>query len=152
MQISDLAEAVGVATSTVRYYERVGLMAPPPRTRAGYRAYGDDDAARLLFVVRARKMGLSCDQIAELLPIWDGTNCAEAQARVSQLIDEKQAEIAGRIAELERFTTQLDQVRAAMSSSPPRACRTDLTCCVPDAGTRPLTVDLSPSRAGSRRR
>ena len=101
--IAELADRVGVPTSTVRYYERVGLLEQPARTPSGYRDYDEDAAARLLFVSRARNMGLSCEQITELLPIWNGTNCGAAQERVSELIDEKQAEIAERIAELERF-------------------------------------------------
>ena len=44
---------VGVPTSTVRYYERVGLLAIAGRTASGYRDYDEDDAARLLFVTRA---------------------------------------------------------------------------------------------------
>ena len=63
MRISELAEHVGVPTSTVRYYERVGLLGAPGRTGSGYRDYDEDDAARLLFVTRARHMGLSCGQI-----------------------------------------------------------------------------------------
>ena len=137
MRISELAERVGVPISTVRYYERIGLLAVPARTPAGYRAYDEDAGARLLFVRRARMMGLTCDQISELLPIWDGTNCAAAHNRVSRLIDDKQAEIADRIEELGRFATQLDMVRAALAASPPPpACRTDLSCCVPE--TTPL--------------
>jgi hypothetical protein len=99
-------------------------------------------------------MGLGCDQIAELLPIWDGTNCAAAQERVGQLIDDKKVEIASRIAELERFVVQLDTVRAALDASPPPAlCRTDLSCCVPEAGGGAVSIDLVPrpdarSRAG----
>ncbi len=68
MRISELAESAGVPASTVRYYERVGLMALPARTSAGYRDYGDDAAARLLFIARARRMGLSCEQIGSVLP------------------------------------------------------------------------------------
>ena len=94
MRISELAESAGVPASTVRYYERVGLMALPPRTASGYRDYGDDAAARLLFIARARRMGLSCEQITTLLPVWAGTNCGAAHDRVARLIEEKQAEIA----------------------------------------------------------
>ena len=54
VRISELAESVGVPTSTVRYYERVGLLALPARTPSGYRDYGEDAAARLLFIARAR--------------------------------------------------------------------------------------------------
>ncbi len=146
MRISELAESVGVATSTVRYYERVGLLGSPSRTASGYRDYSEDDAARLLFVTRARKMGLSCDQIADLLPVWDGANCGGARERVSQLIDAKQAEIIERIAELQRFAAQLDVVRASMETEAPEACRTDLSCCVPDAGSDSVPIALAPKR------
>ena len=82
VRISELAESAGVPASTVRYYERVGLMALPARTASGYRDYGEDEAGRLLFITRARRMGLSCEQITELLPVWAGTNCSAAQDRV----------------------------------------------------------------------
>lgn len=144
MRISELAERVGVATSTVRYYERIGLLAGPSRTSSGYRDYDDDDAARLLFVTRARRMGLSCDQVSSLLGIWAGTHCANAAQRVGQLIDEKQAEIAERIDELHRFSAQLAAVRDALiAEPPPEACRADLTCCVPES-SGPVVLDLVP--------
>ena len=148
MRIAELAERVGVPTSTVRYYERVGLLASPARTPSGYRDYDDDAEARLLFVSRARRMGLSCDQITDLLPIWGGTNCGAAHERVTQLIHDKKTEIAERIAELERFAAQLDAVGAELDTAPPPpTCRTDLSCCVPEAATGPIAVDLQPRRA-----
>lgn len=143
MRISELAERVGVATSTVRYYERIGLLSGPSRTSSGYRDYDEDDAARLLFVTRARRMGLSCDQVGTLLGIWAGTHCASAAERVGQLIDEKQAEIAERIDELHRFSAQLTTVQDALRAEPPDACRTDLTCCVPES-PGVVVLDLVP--------
>ena len=145
VRISELAEAVGVPTSTVRYYERVGLMALPARTSSGYRDYGDDEAARLLFIARARRMGLSCDQITALIPIWAGTNCGAAHDRVVRLIEEKQSEIAARIRELQQFDAQLDVVRTTLESEvPPPACRADLTCCVPESAGGPVAIELQP--------
>jgi DNA-binding transcriptional MerR regulator len=133
VRIAELADRVGVPTSTVLYYERVGLLDCPARTTSGYRDYGSDDAGRLLFVTRARTMGLNCDQIADLLPIWAGTNCAAAHKRVATLVEEKKADIAERIAELKAFASQLNEVRAALDAEPPPpACRTDLSFCVPD--------------------
>ena len=150
MRISELAESAGVPASTVRYYERVGLMTLPARTASGYRDYDQDAAARLLFITRARRMGLSCEQIISLLPIWAGTNCGAAQDRVGRLIEEKQAEIAERMAELEQFAAQLDTVRAALAAESPRlACRTDLTCCVPESAGVPVAIELTP-RHGAR--
>ena len=143
MRISELAEQVGVATSTVRYYERIGLLSGPSRTASGYRDYDADDAARLLFVTRARRMGLSCDQVSSLLGIWAGTHCANAAERVGQLIDEKQAEIVERIEELRGFAAQLATVRDALRAGPPDTCRADLTCCVPESAG-PVVLDLVP--------
>ena len=147
VRISELAESAGVPTSTVRYYERVGLMSVPARTASGYRDYADDAAARLRFITRARRMGLSCEQITALIPVWAGTNCDAAHERVGRLVDQKQAEIAERIAELERFAAQLDAVRASLDAEPPLAqCRSDLTCCVPESPGQPVAIELVPRR------
>ncbi|HLM17172.1 MAG TPA: MerR family transcriptional regulator [Acidimicrobiia bacterium] len=146
MRISELADQVGVPTSTVRYYERIGLLASPDRTQSGYRDFDDDAATHLLFITRARRMGLNCDQITELLPIWAGTNCGAARERVGRLVDEKRIEIAERISELERFAAQLDEVRTVLETSPHLdGCRTDLTCCVPDSDGA-VAVELAPKR------
>ena len=147
MRISQLAESAGVPTSTVRYYERVGLMTVPARTASGYRDYADDAAARLRFITRARRMGLTCDQVTSLLPVWAGTNCGAAHERVGRLVDQKQAEIADRIAELEQFSAQLDAVRASLDAEPPLPqCRNDLTCCVPESPGGPVAIELVPRR------
>jgi DNA-binding transcriptional MerR regulator len=147
VRIPQLAESAGVPTSTVRYYERVGLIADPARSASGYRDYADDAAARLRFITRARRMGLSCEQITALIPVWAGTNCGAAHERVGRLVDEKKAEIAERIAELQQFSAQLDTVRAALDDEPPLvACRNDLTCCVPETPGRPVAIELRPRR------
>ncbi len=145
MRISELADRVGVPTSTVRYYERVGILDTPVRTPSGYRDYDEDAATRLSFVTRGRRMGLSCDQIAELLPIWDGANCEAAHEQVVSLVDTKRAEVAHRIEELQRFVEQLDSVREALvASPPPPACRTDLSCCMPETtGTDVVPIALT---------
>ena len=145
VRISELAESAGVPTSTVRYYERVGLLSTPGRTATGYRDYGEDAAARLLFIARARRIGLSCEQVTSLLPVWAGTNCGATQERVTRLIEDKQADIADRIAELEQFSAQLDDVRARLEAEAPLpACRADLSCCVPESTSGPVAIELTP--------
>jgi hypothetical protein len=97
-------------------------------------------------------MGLSCEQLIDLLPVWNGTNCAGAHERVGELLREKRAEIRDRIAELERFDAQLEAVRVALDESPPpAACRTDLSCCVPDSGDGQVVVELATKPASVRR-
>lgn len=126
------------------------LAASSSRGRVGVAAnrdYDENSATRLLFVSRARRLGLSCEQIAELLPVWGGTNCASAHDKVSRLIDDKQAEIASRIEELADFAAQLDTVRATLDASPPpHACRTDLTCCVPPGPTELVPLEIGRHR------
>ena len=152
MRISELAETVGVATSTVRFYERIGLLESPTRTGSGYRDYDDDAATRLQFVHRARRIGLSCEQIAELLPVWGGADCSAAHDRVQRLLDEKQAEITRRIDELEEFARQLRAARASLDATPPpEACRTDLSCCVPSDDVAPVPLELVTRRAAAHR-
>jgi DNA-binding transcriptional MerR regulator len=145
MRISDLAERAGVMPSTVRYYERIGLLPSPPRTPSGYRDYDDEAAARLVFVARAKRIGLTLEQIAEVLPIWDGVNCAATHEQMTRLVDAKRAEVLERVRELQRFAEQLDEVRLALDESPPpAACLPDLSCCVPNAGDGAVTVALTP--------
>src|SRR5689334_22738624 len=132
MRISELAVRAGVPVSTVRYYERIGLLPTPERTDSGYRDYDEESATRLLFVSRARGLGIACEQIAELLPAWGGSDCVSARDRIVSLIDAKQAELAARIQELAAFAAQLQTVRASFEATPaPSSCRTDLNCCVP---------------------
>jgi DNA-binding transcriptional MerR regulator len=146
VRISELAQGVGIPTSTVRYYERIGLLPAPERTASGYRDYDDTSHTRLLFITRARHLGLSCEQIAEVLPIWDGVECAAVHGHVSSMIDQKRAEIHERITELERFAEQLEEVRVALEQSPPPVeCQPDLSCCAPEThGREP--VALEPTR------
>jgi len=132
MRISELAERVGVAPSTVRYYERIGLVPLPARTASGYRSYDDDAAGRLLFVTRAKRIGLTLEQIAALLPVWDGVHCAATHEQIAQLVATKRAEVLEHIRELERFASQLDEIADALRDTPPpSACLLDLSCCVP---------------------
>jgi DNA-binding transcriptional MerR regulator len=146
MRISELAESAGVPTTTVRYYERIGLLPPPVRTASGYRDFDDAAAARLLYSARARRMGLSCDQITALLAAWSGDNCSAAHGRVVQMIEDKQADIARRVAELQQFGDELEGLRAdLLASPPPSACRADLSCCVPDSpGLEVVPLELTP--------
>jgi DNA-binding transcriptional MerR regulator len=148
MRISEVAEQAGVPTSTVRYYERIGLVPPPTRTASGYRHYDEAMAARLVFVTRAKRLGLSLEQIAELLPVWDGVNCGATHEEITRLVDAKRVEVEDRIRELRQFAEQLDDVRdALLESPPPAACRPDLSCCMPAAdGVETVAVALSPPK------
>jgi hypothetical protein len=75
--------------------------------------------------------------------LWAGVDCSSAHARVSQLVDDKQVEVAARIAELTAFAAQLDDAKASLAASPPpQVCCDDLTCCVPSHAVESVPVDL----------
>ena len=82
LQRAELARRTGSNLETVRYYEKVGLLPEPPRTAAGYRSYDTTHERRLRFVLRARELGFSLDEIRELLRLVDERDqpCAEASA------------------------------------------------------------------------
>ena len=69
MKIGRLAERAGVNIDTIRYYERNGFLPPPSRRPSGYRQYAETDVGRLRFIRRAKKLGFTLDQIAELLSL-----------------------------------------------------------------------------------
>jgi DNA-binding transcriptional MerR regulator len=69
--IGDLAQATDTKVETIRYYERIGVLPAPPRTRGNYRAYRLGDLNRLSFVRRARDLGFSLAQVRALLTLSD---------------------------------------------------------------------------------
>ena len=79
---AELAQRTGCNLETVRYYEKVGLLPEPPRTASGYRSYDSTHERRLRFVLRARELGFSLDEVRELLRLVDERDqpCAEASA------------------------------------------------------------------------
>ncbi len=86
MRIGELAQQAGVEASTIRYYERIGLMPPPTRTASGYRDYGDDAAARLGFIQAAQSIGFSLGEIRETLALRDRGEapCGHAAALIER--------------------------------------------------------------------
>lgn len=67
MHIGHLAAQSGVSAKTIRYYESVGLLPPPPRAANNYRQYRATDVERLRFIASARSLGLTISAIAEIL-------------------------------------------------------------------------------------
>lgn len=98
LTIGRLADAAGVGVETVRYYERRGLLAPPPRSASGYRQYGDDDVWRLAFIRRAKALGFTLADVAALLEVdVDGPGAA---AEVLATASSRLTAIEARIDEL----------------------------------------------------
>ncbi len=112
MKIGALAQQFDVTVDTIRFYEKQGLLATAPRSGAGYRQYGTSDVQRLSFILRAKAIGFSLQQIRELLAIEDNKSawvCADVKDKVALKIQE----IEQQRAELQRLQQALQQLHNA---------------------------------------
>jgi DNA-binding transcriptional MerR regulator len=114
MRVSELAAATGVAADTVRYYERAGLLPPPPRTAVGYRAYDAEAVDRLRFIQGAQRLGLRLRDIADLLAVRDTGVCPCEPAE--QLLRRRMAEVEAEMARLAALHEQMAAMLAALPS------------------------------------
>lgn len=105
--IGDLARATGTTVETIRYYERTGLLALPPRTAGNYRVYGSEHLARLSFVRRARDLGFSIEQVRALL------NLSDERERPCDAVDALARE---HLREVERKLADLGALRQELAS------------------------------------
>jgi Hg(II)-responsive transcriptional regulator len=112
--IGSLARAAGVGIQTVRFYERKGLLARPPRSGPAYRQYNADHVSRIRFIKRAQELGFSLKEITALLGLTSNprTTCAEVKTRA----DRKRAEIDAKIRDLQRMKRSLEELSKACTA------------------------------------
>ena len=90
MKLGALAGATGIGAKTIRYYESIGLLPDPPRRPSGYRDYSSGDVARLEFVAQGKALGLSLEEIGDILRASsdDAVNCDHVLALLPRKRDE----------------------------------------------------------------
>lgn len=116
-RIGELADLCEVKTDTLRFYEKHGLLAPSSRTESGYRVYTEADAARLRFILRAKGVGFTLNEISDLLSI-DLDKSNRACADVKGMVDVKLAQVQAKMAELHHFQTSLQSLSDACCGGP----------------------------------
>jgi DNA-binding transcriptional MerR regulator len=107
LKIGELAHQTGLSIKTIRYYERLGLLEQPPRTQSGYRLYGPEEVARLRFVQRAKLLGLTLEEIRELIGLAARCNEGEIVPRLEEVLEAKLGETERKMAELAAFRRNL---------------------------------------------
>lgn len=117
MTIARLGAAAGVGVETVRYYQRRGLLAVPPRAGA-VRRYGPEDLRRLRFIRRAQAAGFTLEEIGELLAL----DRSGDRARVRALAAGRLAALDAKIAELEQSRAALERLRASCAAGRKGPC------------------------------
>ncbi|MFQ5764302.1 MAG: helix-turn-helix domain-containing protein [Rhodospirillales bacterium] len=108
--IGALSRGTGVNVETIRYYERVGVLPPPPRSEGGHRIYGDQHLRRLNFVRRSRELGFSLDEIKHMLRLVDGGDVTCEQVREMAL--DHLHDVRDKIADLKRMERTLKDTAA----------------------------------------
>src|SRR5712691_3591575 len=97
-QIGELAARSGLTADTLRYYERLGLLSPPERTSGGFRVYPATALNRLRFIKQAQTVGLSLQEIRDLVSYTDRGGLKRCQ-RVRDLLGRKLADLNARLTE-----------------------------------------------------
>jgi Hg(II)-responsive transcriptional regulator len=114
---SQLAEASQVNIETLRYYERRGLIPPPPRSAANYRRYPAGAVDRVRFVKHAQDLGFSLEEIKDLLALRATRGARSADVR--KRAEGKIAEVSDRIRSLERIRAALEHLVSRCSGEGP---------------------------------
>lgn len=137
MLIGELADAVGLTTQAIRFYERKGLLPPPTRATNGYRRYDDTAVARLGFIRAGQAAGLTLVQLRSIVDLRD-----HGQApctHVARLVEDELVDVRRRIEELRRLKDELEVLRDRARRLDPADC-TDTDIC------RILTASGQPER------
>ncbi len=125
MRIGELADQLGLNPKTIRYYESIGLLPAPDRTPSGYRDYDDERSAEVLtFIKAAQRLGISLDEIREILAFRERGEppCSYVRGVLRRQVDE----IDERIAELRHLRKELvtlDQIADGLPDPGPGRCR-----------------------------
>lgn len=116
LQIGALSDQTGVPARTIRYYERIGLLAPASRGENRYRLYEAKDAERLRFIRSARALDFSLQEIAQVLAARDRHEppCGHVMDLIQSHIDE----VERRIQELEALRSELTNLYEAGQGLP----------------------------------
>ena len=113
MQIGELAQRLGVTTKTIRFYESSGVLPAPARTASGYRTYGPADVERLTFIKTAQRLGLSLNEIGEIIAFRDRGEPPCGYVR--QVLRRQVNDLNERMEEMGRLRDELRRLEARAS-------------------------------------
>jgi DNA-binding transcriptional MerR regulator len=121
LKIGELAERCGVSRDTLRFYERVGLLDPPRRTASGHRVYDEQAVQRMELIRRNQQIGLTLDDIRELLRIKE-LPAREACERVSERLSARVEAIDQQLSTLLTYRRRLAADLELCQSAGPGSC------------------------------
>jgi Cu(I)-responsive transcriptional regulator len=121
LRIGELAKATDTKIVTIRYYERIGLLPEPVRTKGNYRTYAWWHVEQLSFIRRTRNLGFSLEETRALLRLADdrGRSCVE----VERIARRQLGQVERRIADLKKLSEELRQMIDRCGSNTIAECR-----------------------------
>jgi DNA-binding transcriptional MerR regulator len=132
LRSGELAEAAGVNTQTLRYYERRGLLAEPGRSPGGHRLYPAETVTTLRIIKTAQRLGFTLNEVAELVDLGSYRHNHGHGRRPDRSLQRrataKLAEIQSKIADLEAIAASL---RAALDAGCDDLATCATTACCP---------------------
>ena len=127
LTVGQLARAAGIPARTIRFYEQVGVLPVAERSASRYRQYSRRDIDRLVFVRRARALGLPLSQLKILTGEFQGAKCATIRPRLQTLVAEQWRSVRHQIVEFQALERELSELlrRLEMATVTPDAegCR-----------------------------
>jgi Cu(I)-responsive transcriptional regulator len=105
MKIGELANATGMKVVTIRYYEQIGIIPIPARSKGNYRIYGQEHLQRLQFARQCRKLGFTLEDIRELLHL--SSQAERRCAGVDRITAKHIKDIEQRIVDLRKLALEL---------------------------------------------
>ena len=106
----EISNKLNIGSETLRYYENIGIIPIPVRTKSGYRIYNEEDLLRLKFIKRSKELGFSLSEIADVFKVLNSDKNIDNKIW-NNLISPKIEEIDKKIIELTRLREILDYAR-----------------------------------------
>jgi DNA-binding transcriptional MerR regulator len=134
LKIGEVAAHAGVSVDTLRYYERMKLLPPAPRTSGGFRLFTHEHVARVQFIKQAQELGFSLEEIKGLLATGGADECR----KVRDLLRLKLSELDDRLKAMKRFRRLLGRQLSACDEELER--HGESACC-------PVVVGIKSTRS-----
>ena len=112
LKIGELAQRAGISRDTLRFYEKHGLITPSNRTDSGYRLYSKSDVLRISFILSAKEVGFTLNEIHQLLEL-EVTKDKKSCQDVKEFVDNKIQVVNQRLIEMKKIKQSLKTLSVA---------------------------------------
>ncbi len=108
LNVGEVSKLTDISVSTLHYYEKIGLIEPPVRSRKGYRLFGQSSIERLDFIKKAKSLGFKLDEIRQIIEESKTGDCPCDTVR--NTVQKRLTEVDTQIARMMKFRDELKDV------------------------------------------